>query len=237
MPASPFCLALLSGAPAVPAGPQPVSRTPGAVVQSAATIKAERYFFISLALLFEQAVRTLVTLVAACELAQHLDVVRFTMTILALRNHGMLVGMAENTLEPCMLGGAGLKAGPDVLMTCAAGKIGNVGAVGKGQGLMDLMTHDAVLKFLLLHMGFVAVQAVRLVTVFVMAEGAVNRCMGARSSSNLFDDFWMTGVAGGPYIARKGNIQGLVRVGMAAKAVFKREVGLSLMTGGTLGDQ
>jgi hypothetical protein len=159
------------------------------------------------------------------------------MTILALRNHGMLVGMAENTLEPCMLGGAGLKAGPDVLMTCAAGKIGNVGAVGKGQGLMDLMTHDAVLKFLLLHMGFVAVQAVRLVTVFVMAEGAVNRCMGARSSSNLFDDFWMTGVAGGPYIARKGNIQGLVRVGMAAKAVFKREVGFSLMTGGTLGDQ
>jgi hypothetical protein len=173
----------------VPAGPQAVSRTHRAAVQSAANIKEKRYFFISLPLLFEQAVCTLVTLVAPCELAQHLDVMRFTMTILALRNHGVLVGMAENTLEPCMLGGAALKAGPDVLMACAACKVGNVRTIGKGQGLMDLMTHDAVLKFLLLHMGFVAVQAVRLVPVFVMTEGAVNRCMGARSSSNLFDNF------------------------------------------------
>ena len=70
-------------------------------------------------------------------------------------------------------------------MTCAACEVGNVGTVGKFARLMDLMTFDTIVKFLVLHMRFVAVQAVRLVTVLVVAKAAVNFCMGARSGINL----------------------------------------------------
>jgi len=55
-------------------------------------------------LLFKQAMRALVTFVAPFELAQHLFVVRFAMTILALRNNSMFVGMTEYTLKSGMLG-------------------------------------------------------------------------------------------------------------------------------------
>lgn len=101
--------------------------------------------------------RTLMTFVACFEFAQHLRVVRYTMTILTLWNYSMFVGMAEYTLESRMLGGAGFKGTPDVRMTCAAGKVGNVTTVGKLQGLMNLMTLDTVLKFLFFNMRFMAV--------------------------------------------------------------------------------
>ena len=119
--------------------------------------------------------RALVTCVASFELAEHRRVVRFAMTILTLRNYGMFVGMTENTLEACMLCGTGFKGGHDIIMTGSAVPVGNFGAVSKLQGLMDLVTFDTVCKFLLFNMLLVAVEAVRLVTMFVMAEGTVNR--------------------------------------------------------------
>ena len=102
----------------------------------------------SLPFLFEQAMRALMTIVAPCELAQHLCVMRCTMTILALWHNSMFVGMAEDALECCMLGCTSLKTGSDVFVACAAITVFNVGAVGKCQGLMDLVTFDAGLEFL-----------------------------------------------------------------------------------------
>lgn len=61
--------------------------------------------------------------------------------------------------------------------------------------------------------------------------------MGARRGINLGDNVGVAGVAGGLYIAFKGDIKRLVRVGMAAKAVFQRKMGFPLMAGGTFGDQ
>lgn len=114
--------------------------------------------------------RALVTLVAPLELAQHLGVVRFAMTILALRDHSMLVGMTENTLESSMFGGSSFKSGPGVLMACAASKVGNICAVGKCKRLVDLMTFYAVFEFLFFNVWFMAIHAVRFVTMFVVAE-------------------------------------------------------------------
>jgi hypothetical protein len=143
------------------------------------------YFFMSFPFLFEQAMRTLVTCVASFEFAEHCRVVRFAMAILTLRNHGMFVGMAEYTLESCMFCGTGFKGGFDVIVTGATVPVGNFGTIGKLQGLMDLVTFDTVRELLLFDMRLVAVQAVRLVTMFVVAEGTVNLCMGAWCCVNL----------------------------------------------------
>lgn len=138
--------------------------------------------------LFEQVMCTLVTIIAPRELAEHLRVVWCTMAILALWNDGMLVGMAEDALETCVLGGTSLKNSLDVIMACAAVAVGYFSAIGKRQGLMCLVTPDAVLEFLVFDMRLVAAQAVRPVTMFVVAEGAIYHCMGTWIGVNFRDN-------------------------------------------------
>ena len=54
--------------------------------------------------------RALVAIVAAVfEFIQHCLVMRYSVTILALRDNSMLVGMTEYTLEACVLGSARFK--------------------------------------------------------------------------------------------------------------------------------
>ena len=122
-------------------------------------------------------------------------------------------------------------------MTGSAFAVGNFGAIGKGQGLMHLMTLDAIIEFLIFNMRFVAVQAVRFVAVFVVAERAVDLGMRTGCGVDLIDNAWMAGVASGFYFTLKGYVKRLMGVGMAAETVLKREVRLSLMTVRTLGDK
>ena len=115
-----------------------------------------------------------------------------------------------------MLGSTCFKCGFCVLMACAAITVGNFSAVGKSQGLMNLVTFDAVFEFLVFDMWLVAVQAVRSVTMFVMTERTVYFCMRTWSRINFCDNICMARVAGSFNIITQGNFKRLMRVGMTA---------------------
>jgi len=130
----------------------------------------------------------LVTFKASLEFAQHLCAVRFAMTILAFGTDTMFFGVAEDALEASMLGRTRLQCGFDVLMAGTAMGIRHIIAIRQGQRLMGLMASDAVFKFLAFEMRFVAVEATRLVAVFVVAERTVYLGMRTRIGIDFLDD-------------------------------------------------
>ena len=111
-------------------------------------------------------------------------------------------------------------------MTATAVAVGYFGPVGKLARVMHLVALEAVFKFLVFDMDRMAVQAVRLIAVFVVAEGAVHLRMLALIGVDLRHNFGMAGVAGRFDVAGKDDIQRLVRVFMTAQAVFQLEMGL-----------
>ena len=124
--------------------------------------------------------RTLVTFVAGCELAQHCLIMRFAMAILALWYNSMFVSVAENTQEACMFGRPSFERTSDVLMAGTTILVWNLFAKRKCQRLMNLVTFYAIGILLCFSMGLVTIQAVRLVTMLVMTERTVDFCMSAR---------------------------------------------------------
>lgn len=180
--------------------------------------------------------RALMTGITAVEFAQHLGIVRFAVTILAFRYNRMFSSMAEYALEAGVLGRAGLKRRQNAVMAGSAVLVGNFFTVGKGQWLVHLVTLDTVCEFLPFCMWFMAVQAVRLISVGVMTEGAIHFGMRTCKCIYLFDYTWMAGFAGRLEFTLEGDVQRLMGIGMAAKTVFKGEVILPFMTFGTLGN-
>ena len=124
--------------------------------------------------------RALMALVACLEFAQHCFAVRCIMTTLTFRYHGMLVGMAEDALEFCVLGRAGFQGVPDVRVTGCTVAVNNRLVVGKCERLMGLVALNTVFKFLAFSMCIMAIQAVRLISVLFVAERTGKTCMRSR---------------------------------------------------------
>ena len=104
------------------------------------------------------------------------------------------------------------------------------------QRLVNLVTDYTISKLLLFHVRFMTVQAVRLVTVFIVTERTVNLCMRAWHSVNHLDNTWMTGVACTLDIVTKCDLEGLMRIGMATEAVVQLKMGFSFMAVSTFGN-
>jgi len=119
-------------------------------------------------------------IVATLEFAYHLLTMWSFMTDLAFRDKSMLVGMAEDTLKSSMFIRSGFKRSSNIVMTGTAISVGNISAVGKLKGLVNLVTLDAIRIFLDIDMRIVAVHAVGFVFVFIVAEGTVDFRMSAR---------------------------------------------------------
>ncbi len=120
-------------------------------------------------------------------------------------------------------------------MTGAAMLVGNRFLIGHVKRLMHRMAGNTVGKDLTLSMGLVALHAVRNVAVFVMvADRTVKAAVGAGVVPYLTDLVAVAGIADGHIVLAKDNTQGLMGILMTAEAVVHLEMGLALVTHGTL---
>ena len=188
-------------------------------------------------ILFAQIMWIVMTVETVRKLAHHGIRMRDTMAFLTFRHITMFVMMAEYTFEGCMLGGTGSQEAGDITMAGTTVLVGNFLVVGDIQGLMNPVTGDAVGKLLSLPVGLMTFHAVRDITVLVMmADGTVKGTMGTGIVFHLRDLGLVTGITDSDIIFAKGDMQGLMRIGMTAETVIDFKMSLALVAHGTLGN-
>ncbi|MEJ2690503.1 MAG: hypothetical protein P8130_11245 [Deltaproteobacteria bacterium] len=151
---------------------------------------------------------------------------RKTVAVLTFWNGRMLAFMAVNTSQLAMFGGGFTQI------------IGNISVAGTTEGnrrifgrhnverFMGVMAGNTIGGFLALFMGFMAFRAIGDPTVNVMTEGAGLFGMFAFIFGYPLDFLFMTGAAFGLGVLRQlKRSDGHMGVGMAAKTIFKCEMG------------